>query len=98
MKVRSGSRKGVRSGRGGRVAPPPGVDQSGRAPRDGYGPGMCARPRFSLLSRRQGARAAPRQVWKWKKEAGQRCWSWESDGAELQQGPSFVGGSCAVSV
>lgn len=29
------------------------------APRDGYSPGMCARPRFfPALSRRQGARAA----------------------------------------
>lgn len=43
---------------GGRVAPPPGGGPERSAPRDGDGPGMCARPHFSVLSRRQGARAA----------------------------------------
>lgn len=39
-----------------RAASKGGSEQS--SPRDGYCPGMCARPHFTLLSRRQGARAA----------------------------------------
>lgn len=52
----------------------------------GYSPGMCARSRSLRLSQRRAradrqtedscARAAPRQVWKCKEEAGGKsCWS-----------------------
>lgn len=51
-------RPALSAGSGGRIAPPPGGGSEQSAPRDGDGPGMCARPHFSALSRRQGARAA----------------------------------------
>ena len=44
--------------RPGWTARPPGGESEQSSPRDGYCPGMCARPHFNLFWRRQGARAA----------------------------------------